>query len=107
MFVNIRTNGPFAALTDLDEPSKFALAAINILFGLAGILSFIFLLWGGVQWIVAGGDKDAIEKGRRKIVQALIGLAIVFSAYAIIYIIRVLFQIDLLELRFQGIGTYQ
>jgi hypothetical protein len=95
--VNIVVAGPYQNLNNL-RPSNYSVAAINILFGLAGVLSFIFLLMGGVQWITAGGDKDAVEKAKRRIMQSLIGLAIVFSAYAIIYIIRVLFQINLIQL---------
>ncbi len=107
MNVNITTTNPnLTPLTTL-TPGMYSLAAINILFGLAGVLGFIFLLWGGIQWITAGGDKDAVEKGRRKIVQALIGLAAVFSAYAITYIIRVLFQVNIIQLTLQGLGSYQ
>jgi hypothetical protein len=73
--------------------------------GIAGVISFIFLLWGGLQWIMAGGDKEGTEKARKKITAALIGLAIVFSAYALLYILRALFNIDLIQVNLQQIGT--
>jgi hypothetical protein len=77
------------------KPSNFVSATINLLLGIAGIVAFIFLLWGGLQWILAGGDKEGTEKARKKITSALIGLAIVFSAYALLFIVRALFGIDL------------
>jgi hypothetical protein len=40
---------------------------------------------------MAGGDKDGLDKARKKISQALIGLAIVFSSYALLRIITILF----------------
>jgi len=86
-------------------PSQFLRTALNLMLGIAGILSFIFLLWGGLQWILAGGDKEGTEKARKKITAALIGLAIVFSAYALLYIIRALFNVDLIQVNIQQIGT--
>jgi hypothetical protein len=54
---------------------------------------------------MAGGDKDAIEKARKKIVNALIGLAIVFSAYAILFVIRVLFNVNLIQFDLNALGS--
>ena len=84
-------------------PTRYVTAAINILLGAAGIAAFIFLLWGGIQWILAGGDKEGTEKARKKIPNALIGLAVVFSAYALLYIIRVLFNVDVISLNLNNI----
>jgi hypothetical protein len=86
-------------------PAAYVTTTINLLLGLAGVASFIFLLWGGIQWITAGGDKDALDKARKRITQALIGLAIVFSAYAIIYILRVLFNVDVIGFTLGRLGT--
>jgi hypothetical protein len=96
-------SGPYSNLYPL-RPSGYVRTAINLLLGFAGVLAFLYLLWGGVQWITAGGDKDALDKARKRITQALIGLSIVFSAYAILYIIRVLFNIDLIQVVINNIG---
>jgi len=69
--------------------------------GVSGIISFIFLLVGGIQWILAGGDKEGTEKARKRITNALIGLAVVFSAYALIFILQALFNIDIIRLNLQ------
>lgn len=79
------------------KPSFYLTTILNILLGAAGVFSFIFLLWGGLQWIMAGGDKEAIEKARKKIIGALIGLIIVFSSYVILYTVRVLFNVNLIQ----------
>ncbi len=88
------------------KPSSFITGTIHILLGGAGIISFIFLLIGGIQWILAGGDKEGTEKARKKITNALVGLAIVFSAYALLYIVSVLFNIDLLNFTLQPLTSY-
>jgi hypothetical protein len=86
-------------------PSMFLRTLLNVMLGIAGVASFIFLLWGGLQWILAGGDKEGTEKARKKITAALIGLAIVFSAYALLFILRTLFNVDLIQVNLQTIGT--
>jgi len=86
-------------------PAAYVGSAINILLGLAGIASFIFLILGGLQWITGGGDKDAAEKARKKIMQALTGLAIVFSSYAILYVMRVLFHVDIIAVNISPLGS--
>jgi hypothetical protein len=92
----VDSSGPYKNIYDL-RPSNYVRAAINLLLGTAGILAFLYLLLGGIQWITAGGDKDALEKARKKVIYALTGLAVTFSAYAIIFVIRALFGINLLQ----------
>ena len=89
------------------KPSNYITGVINILLGVAGIISFVFLLWGGIQWILAGGDKEGTEKARKRITNALIGLAIVFSAYAIIFILQALFNIDLIKFNLMPLSNYK
>ncbi len=86
-------------------PSWYLFTGINLLLGGAGVVSFVFLLWGGIQWITAGGDKDAIEKARKRIINALIGLAIVFSVYVVFYGIRVLFNVNLIQFGIGPLGS--
>lgn len=87
------------------RPSVLVSGAVNLLLGAAGIVAFFFLLIGGVQWILAGGDKEGTEKARKKITNALIGLAIVFSAYALLYILSALFNINLLNFTLKPLGS--
>jgi len=101
--VNITPPTEFAGLNNI-RPSGVISMIINILLGGAGVIAFIFLLWGGLQWILAGGDKEGTEKARKRITSALIGLAIVFSAYALLYILRALFNIDLIRFNITGIN---
>jgi hypothetical protein len=86
-------------------PSEFLSTLLNLMLGIAGVASFVFLLWGGLQWILAGGDKEGTEKARKRIVSAMVGLAIVFSSYAMLFIIRTLFNVDLIQFNLQRIGS--
>jgi hypothetical protein len=86
-------------------PSEFLRTFINIMFGLAGVLAFINLIIGGLQWIWSGGEKEGLDKAKRRIIHSLIGLGIVYSSYALVYIIRVLYNIDLIQVVLSPIGT--
>ena len=71
--------------------------AINGILIASGIVAFFFLLWGGMQWILAGGDKEGTDKARKRLTAALIGLAIVFSAYALAILVKSVFGVDILK----------
>ncbi|MFZ5438298.1 MAG: hypothetical protein ACOZAK_04580 [Patescibacteria group bacterium] len=51
---------------------------------LAALLVFLYLIWGGIEWITSGGDKGKTESARNKITSAIIGLIVVAASYAIL-----------------------
>lgn len=67
---------------------------LNIALLIAGILVFVYLVWGGIQWITSGGDKGKTEEARSRITAALVGLAIVAAAWAVMRLISYFFGID-------------
>ena len=79
------------ALT-IEKPYLFKYTDLGVLLGniitliliAAALVFFFMLVIGGIQWMVSGGDKAATESARGRITAALIGLVIVFSAWAII-----------------------
>ena len=70
---------------------------ITLALGVAGVITFFMLLAGGIQYITAGGDKERTQNASKRITHALIGLVIVFSIFAIIYIAETLFGISIRE----------
>ena len=70
---------------------------IRVLFVGITLGSFIFLLMGAFQWIMAGGDKEGIEKAKKRITNSLIGLAIGFSVYAISVLLSTIFGVEILN----------
>jgi uncharacterized BrkB/YihY/UPF0761 family membrane protein len=57
---------------------------LKVAFSLVGLFLLVMLLWGGVEWMIAGGDKEKMTKARGKITSALIGFVIFMSVFAII-----------------------
>lgn len=72
-------------ITDL---GRVISAAFALILFIAGLLAFVFLLLGGIQWITSGGDKAGLESARNKIIHAIVGLIVVFSAWAIVILIQ-------------------
>lgn len=72
---------------------------ISIALGAAGIIAFFMLLWGGITYITAGGDKEATQNSVKRITAALIGLVLVFSIFAIIYVVETLFGISITQFK--------
>lgn len=75
--------GPFRQLC-AKEIGAVVSGFINLVFVVAILLALIWLIYGGVKWMVSGGDKSAVEEARNHVVSALIGLVIVFVAFFII-----------------------
>ncbi len=71
--------------------------AITLLLSIAGLLFFFMLVLGGIRWILSGGDKSSTEQARSQITAALIGLVVVFSAWAIATLLSQVFGINFLQ----------
>jgi len=51
---------------------------------LAGVIAFFYLIFSGFTYLTAGGNADAAKKGQQGIINALIGMVIIFLAWAIV-----------------------
>jgi hypothetical protein len=64
---------------------------INIFLGLLGIIFLVILLYAGYLYLMGGGDPEQIKKARLYIRNAIIGLVIIASAWAITaYLFKIL-----------------
>lgn len=64
-------------------PTTFEIVGdiINIVLGVLGVIFLIIVIYGGIQWMTAGGNEETIKKATALLTQAVIGLAIVLFAY--------------------------
>ena len=69
----------------------FIANALSLLFIIGGILVFVMLVWGGVQWIASGGDKVQTQAARDRITAAVVGLAIIAVSVAITLMLQYFF----------------
>lgn len=73
---------------------------LGLLFFVAALFSFVFIIIGGIQWITAGGDAKAAQSARDRITAAVIGLLVVVAAFAITVVLGQVFGIDLFHFKF-------
>lgn len=92
--INLQPKGQFAKL-DFSIPNLIA-AMITLALVVAAIIFFFMLVIGGIKWILSGGDKAQTESARGQITAALVGLVIVFSAWAIAQLVSTFFGISIL-----------
>lgn len=73
-----------------DNANIFDLIARIIQFGfsIAGIIAVGFIVYGGIQYMIAGGQQEKTAQATKTITNAIIGLIIALGAIAIIYTIR-------------------
>lgn len=70
--------------TDLGSVITAVLSFVMII---AALLVFLYLIWGGIEWITSGGDKGKTESARNKITSAVVGMIILAASYAILLLI--------------------
>ena len=60
------------------------IAIIQWVLGLIGLVAVVLILYGGFTWMTAGGNEEKVEKAKKIITGAVIGLVIVLIAWAIV-----------------------
>ena len=96
------TSPTLAATTDfavgtnygLDQAATFGLSttplivivgrAIQIFLGLLGIIAVLLIMYGGFIWMTAAGDPAKVEKAKKILINAIIGIIIILSAFTLV-----------------------
>ena len=89
------------------SPKQFAITIATLwqtIILVGGLAFLLYFLWGGINWITAGGDKGKLEEARGKITQGLIGLAILAASYVIIKFIESAIGLNLLNITWPTAG---
>ena len=64
-----------------------ASGVVSIFLGLLGIIFIILIIYAGYNWMTAAGNEEKVKKAQETLKQAIIGLIIVVSAYAISFFV--------------------
>ena len=66
---------------------------IRVVLGLLGMGAIVLMLYAGFTWMTSMGNQEKIDKAKKTIFGAAIGLAIILSAYAITnFILKTFYQ---------------
>jgi len=67
--------------------SDLIVRVVNILLTFGGVIAVVFVIIGGYQYLVSGGNEETAEKGKKTLINAIIGIVVIVLAYAIINVI--------------------
>ncbi len=66
---------------------------VRVVLGLLGTLAVCIMIWAGYTIMTAGGNEEKIQEGKKIMTNAVIGLIIILSAFAIVqFVINMLAQ---------------
>lgn len=80
---------------------------LSFVMGIAALAVFMYLIWGGIQWITSGGEKGKTEEARNKITSAVIGLVVLAASYALLMLLLRILGFESLTGALQGIKKIQ
>src|SRR4030066_1109042 len=71
---------------------------VPFIFTVAALTAFLFLLWGGLRYMLARGDPKAVDAARSTVTNAIIGLLIILFSATIYFIVAQMFKIEIFAL---------
>ena len=95
--VPIAPTGEYSALDAITATSLVG-GLVNLALLIAALVFFFILVMGGIKWITSQGEEAKVKEAREQVTQALIGLVIVFVAFAIAKLIEAVFGVDIQNL---------
>ncbi len=57
---------------------------INNIMGIIGSIALVMFIAGGLIWLTSGGNATKVKQGKDIIIWAALGLALIFSSYALV-----------------------
>lgn len=85
----IPINSVFQPAEKFQTIGKLVTVLVQNIMVIAGVLLFVLLIFGGLQFIIGAGsgDKEGVGKGKNAITAAIIGFILIITAYWIVQII--------------------
>lgn len=80
---SMRSFGALIGFSSTD-PRTIVTRLIRTALGFMGIILLLMILSSGVQFMFSGGNTEKIEKAKQTFYNAIIGIAIILSAYSIV-----------------------
>jgi hypothetical protein len=72
---------PFSGRMDLQQVVSLL---INVAFLAAGLVAVIYLIIGGFRYVTSSGNAEAIEGAKATILNAIIGLIVIFISFLLV-----------------------
>jgi len=84
-----------AGLTSEEFLSRLLSVVLGLAFIIGSLAFFFIFIVGAIEWITSGGDKVKVDDAKRKLTNALVGLILLFSIFAIANLIDTVFGVNI------------
>lgn len=80
----VKLNNPLTGTASSVEIPALLGKIINYIMGIVGSLALVMFIYGGLTWMISGGNTEQVTKGKQIIIWATLGIAVIFTAYALV-----------------------
>jgi PKD repeat protein len=71
-------------ITRVTTLREYAINVTNFVLGFLGLVGVIMVIYGGFLYLTAAGETDQMDKGKKAIIYAIVGILIVMASFAIV-----------------------
>ncbi|MDO8668176.1 MAG: pilin [bacterium] len=80
----VKLTNPLTGTQDSEGIPLLLGKIINYAMGIIGSLALVMFIYGGLTWMLSGGSQEQVTKGKNIVIWATLGLAIIFTSYALV-----------------------
>lgn len=80
----VKLCNPLGSGADKTDIPKFLGTVINYAMGIIGSLALVMFIYGGLTWMLSGGNQEQVTKGKNTVIWAALGIALIFTSYALV-----------------------
>ena len=68
----------------------------GLAYAIGALIFILYFIWGGVEWIMGGGNEERVTNAKNKISNGILGLALLAGSWALIQAIGYVLGVDVL-----------
>lgn len=72
------------ATGDQGSLRQLILTFLNFFLGFLGLIAVIMVIYGGVLYVTAAGNQENVDKGKKILMYAIIGIVIILLSFALV-----------------------
>ncbi len=89
--------GKFGTQEGTKTVSELLTNVFNMMIIVGAIILVIMIIFSGIEWATAGGDKDKVQRAQKRLTNVLIGFIILICVFAIANLVGSFFGLGWLQ----------
>jgi sorbitol-specific phosphotransferase system component IIBC len=75
--------GKYGEQSGVETINSLMVNILNTMLLVGAVMLIITIIWSGIGWMIAGGDKEKLQKAQKRLTHAIIGFIILICVFAI------------------------